>query len=327
MATPSAGADARALAALRIGVAAVLIAQAFAFAPSLFLFFGEHGIVQAPVASLLVSSAMPRLTWFVDALAPIASERSVLIGCFCVYVAALHLLLAGWRTRAVAIIAWLLHLSLKTTGSASAYGVFEFATIALFYCSVLPVGAALSLDSMRSTRDVSFQSKLGLRVLQIHLCIVYLSSGIEKIRGEQWRNGEAIWRAVMRPRFAPVDFSWLAGVPALALALCWGTLAIELGYVVFIWLPRTRRLWALATIGMHTGIALALGLWSFSALMIALNAAAFLAGGLQLSSVEPLGNFSARRQLRAAPAVRPAHVGDADEVRGGEPVLLADLAG
>jgi hypothetical protein len=279
MATHSAGADARALAVLRIGVAAVLIAQAFAFAPSLFLFFGQHGIVQAPVASLLVSSTLPRLAWFVDALASVAGERTIVIGCFCLYVAALHLLLAGYQTRAAAIIAWLLHLSLKTSGSASAYGVFEFATIALFYCTVLPVGAALSLDATTSTRDVSFQSKLGIRVLQIHLCIVYLSSGIEKIRGEQWRNGEAIWRAVMRPRFAPADFSWLAGVPALAVAICWATLAVELGYAVFVWPRRTRRLWALATIGMHAGIAVVLGLWSFSALMIVLNAAAFLAAG------------------------------------------------
>lgn len=277
MTTHSAGADARGLAALRIGVAGVLIAQAFAFAPSLFLFFGEHGIVQAPVARLLVPSNLPRLSWFVDALAPVAGERAVVIGVFCLYVAALHLLLTGWRTRTAAIVAWLLHLSLKTTGSASAYGVFEFATIALFYCAVFPVGAVWSLDAMEGERTDAFQATLGRRVLQIHLCVVYLSSGIEKIRGEQWRNGEAIWRAVMRPRFAAADFSWLASVPSLAVAICWATLLVELGYAVFIWPQRTRRIWALATIGMHAGIAVVLGLWSFSALMIVLNASALLA--------------------------------------------------
>lgn len=200
----------------------------------------------------------------------------MLLCCFCAYVAALHLLLAGYRTRIAAIVAWLLHLSLKTTGTASAYGVFEFTTIALFYCSVFPVGAAWSLDAISSRRDVSFESKLGLRVVQLHLCIVYLSSGIEKVRGEQWRNGEAIWRAVMRPRFAAFDLSWLAAHPAIPLLACWATLVIELGYAVFIWPQRTRRIWALSTVGLHLGIGVFLGLWSFAAMMIVLNVAGFL---------------------------------------------------
>ena len=112
--------------------------------------------------------------------------------------------------------------------------------------------------------------------MQIHLCIVYLFSGIEKLRGEQWRNGEAIWRAVMRPGFAMFDLSWLAAYPFLPLLACWGTMAIELGYVLLVWPRRMRHLWVLATIGMHAGIGVVLGLWSFSAVMIVLNAAAFL---------------------------------------------------
>jgi len=289
-------ADARPLAALRIGIAAVLLAQAFAFSPSLFLFFGEHGIVQAPIASVLVPSALPRVTWLVKLFAPYAGERTVLLCCFCLYVGALHLLLAGYRTRTAAIVAWLMHLSLKTTGTASAYGVFEFATIALFYCSVFPVGAALSIDAMSSKRDASFEAKLGLRVVQLHLCIVYLSSGIEKIRGEQWRNGEAIWRAVMRPRFAAFDLSWLAAHPLIPLLACWSTVVVELGYAVFIWPQRTRRMWALATIGLHLGIGIFLGLWSFAAVMIVLNAAAFLVPAGRRR--EPLGQPEMGPHLR-----------------------------
>src|SRR5207248_1654794 len=98
------------------------------------------------------------------------------------------------------------------------------------------------------------------------------------IRGEQWRNGEAMWRAVMRPRFAAFDLSWLATHPTIPLLACWSTLVVELGYVLFIWSQRTRRAWALATIGLHLGIGIFLGLWSFAALMIVLNVAAFLTG-------------------------------------------------
>ena len=279
MATPFADTDAaRPLAVLRIGLAAVLLGQAISLAPSLFLFFGEHGIVQSPIVTALVPAALPRITYLIELLAPFGlGERMTLLACFGIYVAALQLLLVGWNTRAAAVVAWLLHLSLKTTATTSAYGAFEFATIALFYCAVFPVGAALSLDAdPRRRQAVAFQSQLGLRVVQIHLCIVYLSSGIEKIRGEQWRNGEALWRAVMRPGFAQFDLSWLASYPTIARLACWGTLAIELGFAFFIWPRITRRICACATIGMHAGIALVLGLWSFSGVMIVLNAAAFL---------------------------------------------------
>jgi hypothetical protein len=270
--------SARPLAVLRIGLAAVLIAQAAAIAPYLFLFFGERGIVQTPIANALVPASLPRVAYLARLLAPFVHDgRLLLLGCFAVYVAALHLLLVGWKTRAAAITVWLLHLTLRTTGTASAYGVFEFATIGLFYCSVMPVGAALSLDAGSWKGDaVSEKATLALRVLQLHLCIVYLSSGIAKIRGEQWRTGEAIWLAVMRPRFAPFDVSWLASHPFLPMLAAWMTLLVEIGYAFFIWRPVTRRLWVAGAIGMHAGIAVMLGLWSFSAVMIVLNVAAFL---------------------------------------------------
>jgi hypothetical protein len=51
---------------------------------------------------------------------------------------------------------------------------------------------------------------------------------------------------------------------------------------------------------MHAGIAVALGLWSFSALMIVLNAAAFLTG----SRVTAGATLSTRhRSRRLAPAL------------------------
>jgi hypothetical protein len=263
---------------MRIGLAAVLLLQAAFIAPHLFIFFGSRGIVQAPIANAIVPPTLPRVTYLSELLAPLVhDERTVLLGSFGLYLVALHLLLVGWNTRVVATAAWLLQLGLKTSGTASAYGVFEFATIGLFYCALMPVGDAFSVDAGSWRADCpSVGARLGLRVLQIHLCIVYLTSGIEKIRGEQWRNGEAIWRAVLRPRFQSVDLSWLAFYPMLPLLACWGTLAVEIGYAFLIWHRRTRRVCVLAAIGMHAGIAVVLGLWSFSGVMIVLNAAAFL---------------------------------------------------
>jgi hypothetical protein len=113
----------------------------------------------------------------------------------------------------------------------------------------------------------------------MHLCVIYFSSGIAKARGGQWWNGEAIWRAVMQPQFHVFEMGWLASVPLLALLASWGTLLVEIGYPLFIWPARTRRLWLLAIVGMHVAIGLILGLWFFAAVLIVLNLAAFGVSG------------------------------------------------
>src|SRR5262249_19525909 len=159
----------------------------------------------------------------------------------------------GWHTRVMAAVAFLAHLMLKADSQLTVYGAYEFAHIALFYCLWFPVGGAWSLDRRagRASGEPSADARLGLRLLQAHLGVVYFASGIEKATGIQWWNGEAVWRAVMRPDFGYFDFTWLAAVPWVAMLACWGTLVIEIGYALFVWPRRTRRAMALATVGLH----------------------------------------------------------------------------
>ena len=58
----------------------------------------------------------------------------------------------------------------------------DFAHIGLFYCVWMPVGYAWSLDQRHGavSDEATPLCRLSLRVLQVHLCIVYVSSGIEK---------------------------------------------------------------------------------------------------------------------------------------------------
>ena len=56
----------------------------------------------------------------------------------------------------------------------------------------------------------------------------------------------------------------------------WGTLVVEIGYVFFVWPRRTRTAWCIATIGLHLGMGLFMGLVFFSSLMILLTGCLFL---------------------------------------------------
>jgi hypothetical protein len=56
----------------------------------------------------------------------------------------------------------------------------------------------------------------------------------------------------------------------------WGTLVVEIGYVFLIWPRRTRKAWCIATIGLHLGLGLVMGLVFFSSVMILLTGCLFL---------------------------------------------------
>jgi len=282
------------LSVLRIGLSLVLLIQALAVAGSLHLLYGEYGLVQWPVTNELVTPGVPRIAWLVSALEPLGvSSAACVRWVFLFYLAALGSLLVGWHTRLAAVATWLSHLLLTVSGIPSTYGVDSFANVGLFYCIWMPVGHALSGDHLlgRVKDGPSSAARLGLRVLQIHLCIAYFAAGLSKLLGEQWRSGEAIWQALMQPALATMDFNWLAGFPWLAWLACWATIIVELGYPVLIWPRTTRTIWALAILGMHAGIALTMSLVSFSAVMAVLTLSAFLI------PAEPVACFPSRPRM------------------------------
>lgn len=279
----TAPASPRPLAVFRIAIASVLLLQAISIAGSLQDLYGERSIVQwstlRPVdASTGVLPDATHLTWIAQQLSPLGvCVDDCVRGMFLLYVLSLGCLLIGWRSNLMAVFAWLTHLTMNNSGFATIYGVDQFANICLFYCVWMPVGNALSVDcqSKRLNDKATSQARICLRVLQCHLSIAYVATGIEKSLGPQWWNGEAIWRALNLPELAQFDFTWMASMPWLATAICLGTLVVEIGYPLFIWPTVTRKPMVIAIIGLHMGIALSLGLISFSFLMASMTFSAF----------------------------------------------------
>jgi predicted DCC family thiol-disulfide oxidoreductase YuxK len=280
------------LGVLRIGVGLLMLAQTVAVLPHLSELYGSLGLVQAPVVDELVASITPRVSWLARAIAPLRLDESVAIR----IVVLAHLLgcvalTLGWRTRAASVSVWLTNLTLSTSASPHTYGVDTFLKIILFYGMFAPLGSALSLDVLagRASGAPSFSARLALRFLQAHLALVYAATGIEKAMGVQWWSGEALWRSWMRADLAVADFGWVAWAPWVARVGCWATLLVEIGYAIFVWPSRTRKAWALATLGLHLGIGLTLGLWAFALLMMLLTFSAWLV------PAEPRSIAAARR--------------------------------
>jgi uncharacterized membrane protein YphA (DoxX/SURF4 family) len=226
----------------------------------------------------LDSHFIPRLGWFATLAAQAGVDENRLL--FAVWTSLLVSgcgLLIGFVSRVSAIVAWFLHLGAAKSGGFVSYGMDNFMTIGLFYLMLSPLPDRFSLDWRVRTLHPKDPQLLGFwrRVLQLHLCIVYFFSGLTKCVGRGWWDGSSVWRALIRPPFNVIDpeilVRWKYLFPVAGIFIC----VLEFGYPFFIWSTKTRKIWLSGVCAMHVAIAVTMGMYLFSLVMIVLNVAAF----------------------------------------------------
>ncbi|MBA3829035.1 MAG: HTTM domain-containing protein [Taibaiella sp.] len=265
----------------RITVSAFCLLQFIAIIPDINNFIGGNAYVVPDIVDVHVGGIFPTINTL-NNLSLKYLDVSFAVNYFCImYIVALLCLVAGFFTRPMAIVAAFFHLTFISSIDFFAYGVDFFCTIALFYCVVFPVGRYLSIDSFIRTRRGKYKKPdpiavvLCLRVLQIHLCIAYFFSGLLKLIGFNWWNGESIWKSIhlsFCPNIINIDF--LSHTP-IFLIIGWGTIITEMLYPLFINIKKTRPIWLILVVGLHLSIALFIGLFLFSTFMIILSVSAF----------------------------------------------------
>ncbi|NUP06875.1 MAG: serine hydrolase [Polyangiaceae bacterium] len=268
--------SARPLAGLRVGLSLILLIHLIWISGDILSLHGSRGIIPWELTDLLRDPWVPGLPTLAKALLPLGvSEQAAIVLLLSAYAGSLLSLALGFHARLSAFVAWGLHVSLVTSGFASYYGADQLAKTFLFYLVLFPAGRAWTFVSRAAPREATIPVGC-LRVMQIHLSVIYLAAGLDKATGIQWWNGEAIWQVVSQPIFSTFDLRWLASSPWIAMLAGWGTLIVEIGYVFLVWPRRTRKIWCVATIGLHLGIGLLMGLVFFSGVMILLTGCLFL---------------------------------------------------
>ena len=203
------GTSDRWLVALRIGLGLQLVLYCITSHADWFQMFTLHpgSFVTRDLTEALVTlgaALVPRVSWFISAGEFIGlSEATVLVGCLerspgCGPLSGRRYILSD-----AAIAAWFLHLSAIKSSALLSYGVDNFTSIGLFYLMLSPLPDHLALDSRWRKwppKNAQLQS-FWQRVLQLHLCVIYFFSGLTKLLGSGWWNGESLWRALTRPPF------------------------------------------------------------------------------------------------------------------------------
>ena len=267
------------LALFRIGLAALLLAQAQVLWEYRELLLDEFGPVPWSISDQFLDPFLPRMSDLAAWVSPAGiSSRQLVAGFLLAHTVGAALLLVGYCTRGAALLAWSTYVVLRCTGHMYFYGIGGLFLIGLFYCIFMPVARQWSVDRLVEARrqrpDDHLDASLSVLVLRIHLSIVYLAAGLSKATGEQWWSGDAVWRALSLPRFQQFDMPQVFAYPMLLQVAALGAVIVQLAYPVLVW-TRLRALIVLLTELMHVGIAIFLGLWMFSGVMIVFNVAAF----------------------------------------------------
>lgn len=255
--------DVRALAALRIALGVLLLADLANRTPDLCAHYADAG-------------TLPRDT--LRALRPGTWPLSVhMLGGGTAFQAALFVLaagvaaalLAGWRTRIATALSWFLLASLHARNPLVLQGGDTLLRLLLFWSLFLPLGAIWSLDARRAG-DTSPPRRIvspATAALLLQTCAVYWMSGLQKSHPVWQVEARAVADALALDSFATAFGRSLLAHPDLLRAssriVLWTEIIAPLLAFVPVCTARIRVAVVLTFVAMHLGFALCLELGLF----------------------------------------------------------------
>ncbi len=277
------------LSLLRIATGMFLLYSHLVLATDLSSFLGADAWINPEVAKSLHDGTFGESDWGRSYLWSIESGALLWIH-HLVTLAVTTAFMIGLGTRITAPAAWLLQLMYIHRLTGALFGLDQIVTYMVMYLSLAPCGSFLSVDAVIRKRldgrldsnrklqwlfpdqSPSVAANVATRLLQLHLCVIYLFGGLAKARGESWWDGTAMWYAVGSYEYQSLDMTWIAGYPRVFSFLTHVTLFWEVSYCFLIWPKLLRPVMLLVAIAVHGGIALFLGMATFGLAMICANA-------------------------------------------------------
>lgn len=263
------------LALIRILAGSMLLYSHFVWGLGLTSFLGNDAWVTSETAQRLNAS------WWSWSYLYYVESPALL---WTLHIAALvvfAMLTVGLFTRVTSILACIITISYCHRLVGMQFGLDQVNALLATYLAVGPCGAVYSLDRYLATRRAgaelpvmpSTAANIAIRLIQIHMCVIYLFGGISKLQGTTWLNGTAAWYAVASYEYQSLDMTWLAGYPFLIALATHATVFWETFYCVLIWPRTTRPVFLAMAVAVHGGIALFLGMITFGLAMIIANLA------------------------------------------------------
>jgi hypothetical protein len=185
----------------------------------------------------------------------------------------------GFFSNLSAFCAYALALSFFHRNPAAMFGVDTIAMFYFLYLIFAQSSEKLSLSGyvISRFRNVSKHApsdgrnlvgNVVFRLMQVQLCIIYTYSGWEKLKGNRWWDGSAIWDVMSMGNIQRFDMSFVAHAPFLLAIIAYSVLIWEVYFVVLVCNQKLRKYVLLYGLLMHIGIIVFMNLPTFGALMM-----------------------------------------------------------
>src|SRR5439155_9574705 len=125
-----------------------------------------------------------------------APGDAMVVGLYIVLLVAAVCLVVGLRTRVAGAVVFVAILSFERRDPFVFNAGDTLIRVMALYLLLAPSGASLSLDRLRRARDRFWEfparAPWALRLIQVQVSVIYLSTVWEKLQGETWRDGTAV---------------------------------------------------------------------------------------------------------------------------------------
>ncbi len=236
------------------------------------------------------------------------SSDTLLALCYGLFLGCLVMLFLGVGGRVVTAIAYVLHLMFVQRNFSVIYGADIMIVHWLFYLSFVDSGRYFTIKNIFRRKvgglmhpmpaySADLVSRVFIRLMQIQLCLIYGYTGMEKLKGAPWWEGSALWNVLGNQQLMTADFTFLQHFPLIVAFLTFFSVLFEVFFPVLIWNRNLRMATLLGGVFLHGGIAIMMGFFFFSSVMIISYSSFVDAGWLRrqlnrlLHYVPALGRF------------------------------------
>lgn len=264
------------LALIRVITGLMLCYNQIIWGTQLEAFLGANAWISSATSRAMAEQGFTwSFLWYVDSPGLLWAIQFLILAVFILFT-------VGWRTRPISVLAWLLTISMCHRLQGALFGFDQVLAVLTMYLMIAPCGAAYSLDAYLAARrkndsvpsprgKATISCNVATRLLQCHLCVIYLFGGLAKVRGESWWDGSAMWNVLANFEYQSLDMTLLGRVPWLLAVLALVTVFWETFYCALIWPRWSRPLVLGLALLIHGGIGIALGMATFGIAMITLN--------------------------------------------------------
>ncbi|MGE7921227.1 HTTM domain-containing protein [Viridibacillus sp. NPDC093762] len=184
----------------------------------------------------------------------------------------------GYKTRLISFLNLIFLYSLHQENPTILDGGNNIMIIVLIYLMFVKTNAYFSIDKYSNQNKIkenvyiNILHNFGVLAVTLQFCILYLNSALYKVMGEYWQNGTAIYYILQVDEF---NLPWLTDLivssDILIVLMTYSTLLLQIAFPFMLLNKVTKYIALTLVVPLHLGIAFAMGLITFSFIMILID--------------------------------------------------------